>query len=150
MVKKIKLISKIEDIKEDINRIVGEFGIQQREVLGLDGGWTPDVDIYENANNITVEIELPGVDQKDITLLLHNNRLEVKGFKREEEKSRKLKYIRLEREYGSFRRFIFLPGSVIPERTIAFLRNGVLIITLRKHRQGRKKERVVNIQKAEE
>lgn len=150
MVKKIKLISKIEDIKEDINRIVGEFGFQRKEVLGLDGGWNPDVDIYESADNITVEIELPGVDQKDITLLLHNNRLEVKGIKREEEKSRKPKYIRLEREYGSFRRFIFLPGSVIPEKTNAYLRNGVLIITLKKYRQGRKKERVVNIQKAGE
>lgn len=150
MVKKIKLISKIEDIKEDVNRIVGEFGFQKKEVLGLDEGWNPDVDIYESAENITVEIELPGVEQKDITLLLHSNRLEVKGFKREEEKSKKPKYIRLEREYGSFRRFVFLPGAVIPEKTTAYLRNGVLIISLRKHRQGRKKERVVNIQKAGE
>jgi HSP20 family protein len=150
MVKKIKLISRIEDIKEDINRIVGEFGFQQKELLGLDGGWSPDVDIYENADNIMVEIELPGVEQKDITLLLHSNRLEVKGFKREKEKSRKPKYIRLEREYGSFRRFVFLPEAVIPERAAAYFRNGVLIITLRKLKRGRKKERVVSIQKAKE
>lgn len=149
MGKRIKPVSRIDKIEQEINQIVGEFFYQKRELLGLDEGWNPNLDVCENKNEITVEIELPGVVQKDITLLLHSNRLEIKGIKKENLPDQ-IKYIRLEREYGPFRRFVFLPQAVVPEKATASMKNGVLTITLKKLKREKPKEHMVKIQKEKE
>ncbi len=150
MVRRIKPVSRISKIEEEINKIVGEVLLQKKELLGLDERWDPCLDISEQENEITVEVELPGVTQKDITLSLHSNRLEIKGIKRENLPRGNLKYIRLEREYGPFRRFVFLPEMVVPEKAHASFENGVLRISLKKHRPKGEKEIVLKIQKSEE
>jgi HSP20 family protein len=149
MIKKIKPVSRIIKIEEEINRIMGEVFFQKKEQLILNEGWVPCVDIYEKENEIIVETELPGVRQKDITILLHSSRIEVKGLKKEEVIAKKIKYSRLEREFGNFRRTIFLPSSILPEKTKASLENGILIITLKKYKK-KEKEVLVKIEKAEE
>lgn len=150
MAKKIKPVSRTVRIEADINKIVGEVFFQKREYLGLDESWVPCVDISEKEGNINVEIELPGVAQKDINILLHSNRLEISGVKKENLPQNKIKYLRLEREYGTFRRYIFLPSVVIPEKAKASLENGVLTIVLRKYKRKKEKEVVVKIQRSKE
>lgn len=150
MVKKIKPISRIVRIEAEIDKIMGEVFFRKRELIGLDESWIPYVDISENENDLIVRIELPGVEQKDVAILLHNNRIEIKGTKKENLPQRQLKYHQLEREYGSFRRFIFLPCAVIPEKAHAILENGVLTIVLRKYRKKKEKEVVLKIKKAQE
>jgi len=147
MVKTIKPISRIAKIEEEINRIVGEVFYRKKDYWGLDEGWVPFIDIYEKDNRITVETELPGVAQRDITILLHSNRIEIRGKKRENLPSSRFKYLRLEREFGTFRRIISLPHLVLPEKTKATLANGVLTIELRKLRRKEEKEIKVKIQK---
>lgn len=150
MVKRIKPITRIVKIEAEINKIVGEVFSYKKDLIGLDEGWIPYVDISERENEMTVKVELPGVNRKDIAILLHSNRIEVKGIKRENLPLGKKKYHRLEREYGSFRRFIFLPSAVIPEKAQASLENGILTIALRKHKRLKEKEVVLKIQKAQE
>lgn len=149
MVRKIKPVSRIAKIEAEINRIMGEVFSPKKEFLGLDEGWIPCVDIYEKENEITIETEVPGVSQKDITILLHNNRIEIRGVKKENLPPAGIRYLRLEKEYGSFRRVISLPGAVIPERTRATLENGVLSIVMRKLKRIREKEVMVKIREAE-
>jgi len=149
MVKKIKPVSRIAKIEEEINKIIGEAFFQKKDFFGLDEGWVPCVDIYEKGNEITIETELPGITQKDITILLHSNRIEIRGTKRENMPSVKFRYLRLEREFGTFRRLISLPGSVIPEKTRATFANGILTIELRKSRRREEKEVKVKIQKTD-
>jgi HSP20 family protein len=93
---------------------------------------SPSVDIYETGTEYIVEMELPGVEGKDIKVLLFASRLEVSGFKRELGTPGGSRYTRLEREYGVFRRDIVVPGAVDPDRAAAALENGVLTIVLRK------------------
>jgi len=150
MVKRIKPISRIAKIEAEINRIIGEVFFQKKDLLSLDESWIPCVDIYEKENEITVETEIPGVSQKDITILLHNNKMEIRGVKKENLPPTTIKYLRLEREYGTFRRVIFLPGSVIPEKTSATFENGILTIVLRKSSQRKEREVKVKIKEAEE
>lgn len=150
MAKRIKPISRIIKIEAEINRIAGEVFVRDREWLGLDEGWIPYVDIAEQNNYIRVEVELPGVDRDDISILLHSSRLEVKGFKREPREAAPVSYIRLEREYGNFRRVIFLPNAVVPEKAQASLENGVLTLLLLKYSQKDAKEVVLKIQKPQE
>jgi len=147
MVKKIKPISRTVKIEAEINKIMGEVFFQKREFLGLDESWVPCVDISEKEDEINVEIELPGVAQKEINILLHSNRLEISGVKKENLSKEKIKYLRLEREYGAFRRYIFLPSVVIPDKAKASLENGVLTVVLRKYKRKKEKEVVVKIQK---
>jgi HSP20 family protein len=92
----------------------------------------PAVDVYETQNEYIIEMELPGVDGEDVKVLLFTSRLEVSGFKRELGPPGGSRYTRIEREYGSFRRDVVVPGAVDPERAFAALENGVLTIVLQK------------------
>lgn len=150
MVKRIKPVSRTEKIEADINRIAAEVFFHKREFLGLDESWVPCVDVSEKENEIIVEMEVPGVAQKDINILLHSNRLEISGVKREKLPEGRKRYLRLEREYGNFRRYVYLPSLVIPEKARASLENGILSIVLKKLKRRKEKEIVVKIQKAEE
>ncbi|UCC40335.1 MAG: Hsp20/alpha crystallin family protein [Candidatus Aminicenantes bacterium] len=150
MVKRIRPISRVVKIEAEINKIMGEVFFRKKELIGLEDSWIPYVDISERDNDITVRVELPGVEQKDISILLHNSRVEIKGIKKENLAQGKIRYHQLEREYGSFRRFIFLPGAVIPERARAILENGVLTLVLKKYRRKKEKEVILKIQKGQE
>ncbi|MFC2168678.1 Hsp20/alpha crystallin family protein [Acidobacteriota bacterium] len=150
MVKTIKPVSRIIKIEAEINRIAGEVFVERKEMLGLDESWVPCVDISERGEDLIVEVELPGVDQNGITIFLYSSRIEVKGIKKENRPCSPFKFLRLEREYGTFRRFIFLPSAVDPEEAKATLENGILTIILRKYRTGRVRKVEFEIEKEEE
>jgi len=92
----------------------------------------PAVDVYETETEFIVEIELPGVSDKDVKVLLFSNRVEVSGFKRELASHQESRYMRLEREFGAFRRDVVVPGAVDPDQACAALENGVLTVVLKK------------------
>jgi len=148
MVKKIKPVSRIVKIEAEIDKIFGEFFSPKKDLLGLDQSWIPCVDISEKEDEVIVKVELPGVAQSDITILLHRNRIELKGIKREQKPRSHIRYLRLEREYGTFRRFVFLPSAVVPEKSKALLENGVLTIFLKKFRKKKDKEVLVQVEKS--
>jgi HSP20 family protein len=148
MVKKIRPVSRVVKIEAEINKIFGEIFSQKKDLLGLDESWVPCVDISEKEDEVIVKVELPGVIQKDITILLHTNRIEIKGIKRERRFHNPVKYFRLEREFGTFRRIVFLPSAAVPEKSRALLENGVLTISLKKYRKKKDKEIVVKVQKS--
>ncbi len=150
MSKKIKPLSRIVKIEAEINKIAGEVFLKKKDLLGLDESWVPCVDVAENETDITVEVDLPGVEQKDIQLVFYGNRIEIKGLKKEIPPGARIKYLRLEREYGPFRRFVFLPNVVHPEKTRALLENGVLTIQFKKVRRKQDRQVVLKIRKPEE
>ena len=150
MVKRIKPVSRIVKIEAEISRIAEEVFIKKKELLGLDESWVPCVDISERGDDLVVEVELPGVDQNAVTILLYSSRIEVKGIKKENLPHSPFRFLRLEREYGTFRRFIFLPSAVDPEKAKATLENGILTVILRKYRPRKAREVVLEIESKKE
>jgi HSP20 family protein len=150
MAKKIRLRSQAVRIEAEINKLAGEVFNRNRELLVMGEGWVPVVDISENETEIIVEVELPGVTENDVRLVLHSNRLEIKGIKREILGHSRIKYFRLERESGPFRRYVFLPNAVNPDRTKATLENGVLTVVFKKYRRRKQGEVVLEIKKTGE
>ena len=104
----------------------------------------PAVDVYETPTEFIVEMELPGVDGKDVKVLLFSTRLEVSGFKRELGTPRGSRYTRLEREYGAFRRDVVVPGAIDPDKAVAALENGVLTVVLQKPPRKRRDVEIKN------
>ena len=140
MVRRIKPVSRSVKFQTEVDRIRRDRVVRKDTVPRLDEFWLPAVDIFEKAGEIVVEAEIPGVTQADIMITVQSNRVEIKGAKKEAAPSGKARYLRLEREFGRFRRLIALPCTVVPDKARAFLDSGVLIILLIKYQPAENAE----------
>ncbi len=97
------------------------------------GTWTPNVDLCETKDSVTVRVELPGVNLADVRLTIQSGVLRIQGIKREPTASQKLLcYYCVERSYGRFQRDIRLDWVVDAQRAQATLENGVLTVDIPK------------------
>jgi len=92
--------------------------------------YAPPVDIYEDEHNITLKLEVPGIDEKDIDVRIENNTLTVHGERKIEKEEKEENFRRVERQYGEFTRSFTLPSSVDPRQVSAHYDKGVLKINL--------------------
>lgn len=112
----------------NLSRTFGDEGIAR-------GAWIPNVDIYENKDQIVLEAELPGMNREDFDLSIENNVITLRGERRFEKKDDGDNYHRVERAYGTFTRSFTLPQTVSAEGANAEYKNGVLRVTLAKREE---------------
>jgi HSP20 family protein len=103
------------------------------------------VDIYEDEHKITLKIEVPGIDEKDIDVRIQGNTLTVHGERKLEKEEKEENFRRVERQYGAFTRSFTLPGSVDLGQVSADYDKGVLKINLAKKAEAKPKQIKVNI-----
>lgn len=72
----------------------------------------PSLDVKETDKEIAVEAELPGLDEKDVSLTIANGVLTIQGEKKLEHEEEKENYHVMERRYGSFQRSLRIPDTV--------------------------------------
>ena len=99
---------------------------------GRNGGartFAPAVDVYEDADAIFVQAELPGLRLEDITVNVENDVLTLSGERRSEREDGH--HVR-ERWVGAFARSFKLPRTIDVERIDATLKDGVLTVKLPK------------------
>jgi len=107
--------------------------------------FAPPVDVYEDEHSIVLNIEVPGIDERDIDVSIVNNTLTVRGERRFEKEEKEENFQRIERHYGSFTRSFTLPNSVNPEQVSAHYDKGVLKIRLEKKVEAKPKQIKVNV-----
>jgi HSP20 family protein len=107
--------------------------------------FAPAVDIYEDEHNVTLKIEVPGIEEKDIDVRIENNTLTVHGERKIEKEEKEENYRRVERQYGSFTRTFTLPTTVDSEKVSANYDKGVLKIALPKKAEAKPKQIKVNV-----
>src|SRR5258708_35625070 len=54
---------------------------QEREEAPMTAAWSPLVDVFEDADGITIKVEVPEVDAKDVEILVEGNTLKLKGYR---------------------------------------------------------------------
>lgn len=107
-------------------------------VWGGSGAW-PSVEISETGQAISVTAELPGLEEKDVELLLEDGLLTLRGEKTSSVEDRDRQFS--ERVYGRFERRIPLPSGIDEAGVEASFRNGVLTVTLPKTADARERVR---------
>jgi len=105
------------------------------------------MDVKETDKEIVVEAELPGMDDKDISLSLQDGILTIKGEKKLERDEEKENYRMMERRYGSFQQSVRLPDTVDEDKVEASFNNGVLKVSLPKRPEAIGKQRTIPIKK---
>jgi HSP20 family protein len=107
--------------------------------------FAPAVDVYEDEHNVTLKIEVPGIDEKDIDVRIENNVLTAHGERKFDKEEKEENYRRIERQYGNFTRSFTLPSTVDPEKVTANYEKGVLKISLAKKAEAKPKQIKVNL-----
>ncbi len=93
---------------------------------------TPAVDIRETEKGWEMEVDLPGLSEKDIEVKLDNNLLTISSRKEESHEEKRNGYLLRERKNASFSRSFVLPEEVDRQKIEADFRNGVLKIGFQK------------------
>ncbi len=133
-------------IQDRMNRMFRDFYTPEgREEALTTTAFAPPVDVYEDEHNITLKIEVPGIDEKDIDVRIENNTLIVHGERKFEKEEKEENYRRVERQYGSFTRSFALPNTVNHENVQADYDKGVLKIKLAKKAEAKPKQIKVNV-----
>jgi len=124
-------------LQSEMNRLFDEFfrGFEPtpfRRLGERPGAFRPSVDVVETDKEIVVKAELPGMEEKDMAVLVSDDALTITGEKKDEREEQGKEYYHLERTYGSFRRVIPLPEAVDRDKIACRFKNGVLIVSIPK------------------
>jgi|SRR5690348_8625016 HSP20 family protein len=93
-------------------------------------GSAPKVEVKENGGSYTLSVELPGLDQNDVKVLVEDEVLTISGEKKIERTDEKTHYS--ERSYGSFTRSFHLPSDAEADHISAHYGKGVLTLQIPK------------------
>jgi len=108
----------------------------------------PELDVRENTKSIVIEAELPGVEEKDISVTLANGVLTIKGEKKNQHEEKDETHYFSERSFGAFERCLRLPDTIDENKLEAHFDKGVLKITAAKKPEAVKAERRIEIKKS--
>src|SRR5438067_3760671 len=134
----VREFSTLQDRLNRMNRLFREsFSPEGPEEALITSSFAPPMDIYEDEHNITLKMEVPGIDEKDIDVRVEGNTLTVHGERKFEKEEKEENYRRVERQYGSFTRSFTLPSSVDTENIQANYDKGVLEIRLAKKAEAK-------------
>ena len=134
-------------IHREMNRMFDDvargFGIGLPSGGSLSRSW-PNLEVSETDKAVTVVAELPGLDQKEVDVSLHEGVLTLKGEKKSESEGA----LYSERWHGQFQRSLQLGPDVDPDKVNASFKNGVLTVTLEKRQDTQSKIKRIPINSA--
>jgi HSP20 family protein len=140
-------------MRREMNRLFDDVfgGLGLPSVLGpaLRQMPAPKIDVSETDNEIQVTAELPGIDQNNVEVLLEDDRLIIRGEKKEEREQddKNRNYHVKERVEGAFSRTLPLPFTPDPNQIKAEFKNGVMTITIPKPQEVKQKQHRIEVQK---
>lgn len=128
----------------------GDFGLPARWGQGLGRAWpsdefVPHVDVSETDKQIKISAELPGIEEKDLTVEMDEDSLTIRGERRQEQQEEGENWFRKEQSFGTFHRTIPLPAEVEADKVKASFKNGVLTVTAPKQPNERRKRKSIEI-----
>jgi HSP20 family protein len=108
-------------------------------------GW-PNLEISDTDKDIRVSAEVPGLEEKDIEVLLEDGVLVLRGEKKSEIEDKDRQFS--ERFYGRFERSIAVGSDVDQDRVNATFKNGVVTVVLPKTERAQRKAKRIAINRS--
>jgi HSP20 family protein len=102
--------------------------------------FAPALDVAEDANQVTVSVELPGVAKDNVQVKFHDGYLTIAGERKSDTATKEGGYHRRERSFGRFERSVYLNTAVDSNNVRAAYKDGVLTVTLPKSAEAKPRE----------
>jgi HSP20 family protein len=123
----------------------GGRGAADQQQEAMTATWSPLVDVFEDADGITLKAELPEVPASEVDIQVQGNTLTLRGERKLEKDTQRDGYHRIERTYGAFSRSFTLPEQVDAEHISAESKEGVLRIHLPKKAETKPRQIKVGV-----
>ena len=101
--------------------------------------WAPLVDITEDEKEYLIKAELPEVRKEDLSVVVENGILTIRGERKLEKEEKGRRYHRVERAYGAFTRSFTVPDDADGSKVDAEFKEGVLRVHLAKSEKAKPK-----------
>ncbi len=122
-------LSPLRELLDSAYRLTGSGGSR---------AWSPALDVFEDADTVTVKVELAGMKKEDFDLSLEDGALTITGKREAKEEERES--FRSERFFGTFSRTVALPAPVNPDSVKAVYEDGILTVVLHKAEEAKPKK----------
>jgi HSP20 family protein len=110
---------------------------------------TPSMDVTETEKEYELKAELPGLEEKDVSVTLTDGVLTIRGEKKIDHEEKGKDFRKVERSYGEFSRSLEVPAGTDPETIKATLDKGVLTVRVPKKAADVEKIEVKGTEKKE-
>jgi HSP20 family protein len=101
---------------------------------GPDGPALP-LDVTADADRVTIEAALPGINPEDVDITVENGTVTISGRTASERKAEEGSYVLQEIRRGNFSRTVTLPNGLEPDKAKATFENGILRLEIPKAEQ---------------
>lgn len=137
----------LTSLRREMDRLFDSFFDKESRMPVGHGDWTPRFDIAESKDSMVVRVDLPGMDEKDISVSLSGDNLIIKGERTFEKDEKDKQYHRVERSFGAFQRILPLPVTVEAGKVKAQYEKGVLELVLPKKAEAKPKDIPISVGK---
>ena len=127
------IFNKLAPLKGWVRQLFGRMSFHTHsDDLSWSEWLAPVIDVHDTPDKLLYEIELPGVERKDIDVNVHANLLTIRAERKRGHKAKKANGLWSESLYGSFATSLMMPEEVDPESIRTWYANGVLSIEVAK------------------
>jgi HSP20 family protein len=121
----------LDELQREMDRYLNHIAHRKpRQVVFSERTWQPSVDVYETPTAVVALVDLSGVPQEDIDLVVTTDSVVIRGARKDTGQSMQRTYSRIEIPFGPFERMVRLSTTVNPDETSASYRNGFLEVVM--------------------
>jgi len=101
----------------------------------FDDGPALPLDVTTDADSVTIEAALPGIEPDDVDITVENGTVTISGKTADERTAEEGSYVLQEIRRGNFSRTVTLPSGLEPDKAKATFENGILRLEIPKAEQ---------------
>ncbi len=132
----------------ELKKFLKAIEAEEKSSITLGETSGPLLDLYETAEAVVVEADIPGIDPEDVEISVLNGIMTIEGMKKENvEEAHKINYLCMERSFETFRRIIRISVPINPKKATAVYSSGVLTVTFPKLKDKRGEVVVVKVRR---
>lgn len=147
VVREFRFVPLYGNLDREIDRFIDHYQRQKRPIVQFGSrGWRPLMDVFETEDMVVALVELAGVSQEEVDVVIEDRALQVRGQRGGATEHRPRSYHLMEINHGPFERTVALPAKVNPEDAKATIRDGLLEICMPK---ARSRATAINISRSE-
>ena len=129
--------SSLEQMQREMERYLHHVAHRKpHPVVFSRRAWEPAIDVFETSDAVVALVDLSGVSEKDIDLVVARDSLTVRGERKDQDAGARPErmYSLMEIPFGPFERTVRFAAAVNPDETQASYRSGFLEVVMPKLR----------------